>query len=168
MRKQRQTGMRSKEPSDLGTPQIAMRHTVTVESAGLRLGAVRLRVLNGCELDRLLAGEWIEADHHTAGLKLGWDIGRAGGCKSCFGSLEGGVSRGETTGGRVAYAVFRIAKAMQQVESGTNRKTARLVFSVASDEAKITSRAELSNLVSGLRILSGHYAARTSAPLSLV
>jgi predicted DNA-binding ribbon-helix-helix protein len=168
MRKQRQTGRRSKETSDLGTPEISLRRVVKVESASLRLGAVRLRVLNSCELDRLLAGEWIEADYHTAGLKLGWDISRAGGCRSCFGSLEGGLSRGGTTGGRVAYAVFRIAKAMQQVESRTNRKTARLVFSIASDETKITSRAELSNLVSGLRVLSGHYAARTSAPLSLV
>ena len=168
MRKQRQTGRRSKETSDLGTPEISLRRAVRIEAVGLRLGAVRLRVLSGCELDRLLTSECIEADHHTAGLKLGWDISRAGGCRSCFGSLEGGLSRGGTTGGRVAYAVFRIAKAMQQVESRTNRKTARLVFSIASDETKITSRAELSNLVSGMRVLSGHYASRTSAPLSLV
>jgi hypothetical protein len=168
MPKRRQIGKKSKETSDLGTPELSLRHAVKVEPVGPLMGAVRLRVLDGCELDRLLSGELIMPDQHNAGLKLGWDIGRAGGKKSCFSNFEGGLSKGGTVGGRVMFAVSRIASAIHQVQRKTNRKTARLVFTVASDEARVTSRAELLHLISGLKILSSYYAARTSVPLSLV
>jgi len=168
MRKRKQIGKKSKETSDLGTPELSLRHAVKIEPAGLNIGSVRLRVLDGCELDRLLASQLIMPDQHSAGLKLGWDIGRAGGKKSCFSTLEGGLSRGGTVGGRVMFAVSRIAKAIHQVQKRTDRRTARLVFTVASDEVKVTSRAELLHLISGLKILSSYYAARTSIPLSLV
>jgi len=167
MPKRKQTGKKSKVTSDLGTPELVLRHAVQVEPAGLHIGVVRLRVLDGCELDRLLARELIEADQHSAGLKLGWDIGRAGGTKSCFGTLEGGLSRGGTAGGRVMFAVFRIAKAMHQVQKRTDKETARLVYHVASDETKVTSPAAVSCLKTGLMILSSFYSARASFPLSL-
>jgi len=168
MPKRKQTGKKSKETSDLGTPELSLRHTVRLEAAGTHLGSVRLRVIDGCELDRLLAGEWIQSDQHSAGLKLGFDIDRCGGKKSCFSSLDGGLSRGGTVGGRVMYAAVRIARAMDQVQNGTDRKTARLVFAIASDEGKVTSRSELFKLMKGLTVLSHYYAARTRAPLSLV
>jgi len=168
MPKRKQIGKKSKATSDLGTPELALRHAVKVEPVGPQLGAVRLRVLDGCELDRLLTNALIMPDQHNAGLKLGWDIGRAGGKKSCFNALDGGLSRGGTTGGRVMFAVSRIAKAICQVQKRTNRGTARLVFNIASDETKVTSRAELLSLISGLKILSSYYAARASVPLSLV
>jgi len=168
MPKRKSTGKKSKETSDLGTPELSLHHAVKVEPVGPQLGAVRLRVLDGCELDRLLSSELIMPDQHSAGLKLGWDIDRAGGKKSCFNNFEGGLSRGGTAGGRVMFAVSRIAKAIHQVQSRTDRRTARLVFTVVSDEAKVTSRAELLHLISGLKILSIYYAARTSVPLSLV
>ena len=167
MPKRKQIGKKSKATSDLGTPELSLRHAVKVEPAGLGIGTVRLRVLDGCELDRLLANELIEPDQHSAGLKLGWDISRAGGKKSCFSALEGGLSRGGTAGGRVMFAVSRIAKAMHQVQRRTNKKTARLVFNVASDEVKVTSPAELTYLKTGLVVLSSFYSARASFPLSL-
>ena len=167
MLKRKPTGKKSKEVSDLGTPELSLRHAVRVETAGLHIGAVRLRVLDGCELDRLLSSKLIEPDQHSAGLKLGWDIGRAGGKKSCFSTLDGGLSRGGTAGGKVMFAVSRIVGAMHQVQKRTDRKTARLVFYVASDETEITSPAGLSCLKTGLAVLSSFYSARISFRLSL-
>ena len=172
MPKRKQIGKRSKAASkkqvpDLGTPELLLHRAVKVEPVGVGIGQVRLRVLDGCELDRLLARELIEADHHSAGVKLGWDIGRAGGAKSCFSVLEGGLLKGGTAGGRVLFAVSRIAKAMHQVQKRTDKKTARLVYHVASDETKVTSPADISCLKTGLVVLSSYYSARTSFPLSL-
>jgi len=167
MPKRKPTGKKSKATSDLGTPELSLRHAVKIEPAGLHIGAVRLRVLDGCELDRLLSSKLIEPDQHSAGLKLGWDITRAGSKKSCFSTLEGGMSKGGTAGGKVMFAVSRIAKAMHQVQKRTDRETARLVFSVASDETKVTSPAALSCLRTGLVVLSAFYSARATFPLSL-
>jgi len=167
MQKRKPTGKKSKTVSDLGTPELALHHAVQVEPAGLRIGTVRLRVLDGCELDRLLSSELIGPDQHSAGLKLGWDIGRAGGTKSCLSAFEGGLSRGGTAGGRVMFAVSRIAKAMHQVQKRTDKETARLVFHVASDETKVTSPAAVSCLKTGLTALSSFYSARASFPSSL-
>jgi len=77
------------------------------------------------------------------------------------------MSKGGTAGGKVMFAVSRIAKAMHQVQKRTDRETARLVFSVASDETKVTSPAALSCLRTGLVVLSAFYSARATFPLSL-
>lgn len=162
----RKTGKKRSETSDFGTPELQHHHAVVVEAAGLNVGRVRVRVTDGCELDRLLAGEYITNDEHTAGTKLSWDLDRAGGKRSCVASLTGPMGGGES-GGKFVYAIGRVSSAVRQLQVDVGRETVRLVISIIWDEAKISSDSQLAVLRSGLDSLSNYYAANRHVPTSL-
>ncbi len=64
-------------PTDLGTPDLARRRTLRLELTG-RGHAVRARVTDTCELDRLRSLERITSDQHSAGDTLTRQLHRAG------------------------------------------------------------------------------------------
>ena len=162
----KKTGKKRSETSDFGTPELRRQHQIVIEPAGLSIGRVRLRVTDGCELDRLLNSQLITGEQHSAGTRLGWDFDRAGGRRSCIATLIGSVGGGET-GGRVVYAIGRVTSAVRQLQIDIGREAGRLVILVVGDETKITSRTQLTCLTAGLNSLSKFYSSRTSAPLSL-
>ena len=59
-----------------------------------RTRSTRMRITDGCELDRLLFDDLINADQHWAGGKLAEAVVRVGGTKSCLANIE------RTSGGR--------------------------------------------------------------------
>jgi hypothetical protein len=162
----RKAGKKQKETSDFGTPELQQHHAVVVEAAGLNVGRVRIRVTDGCELDRLLAGEYITNDQHNAGTKLSWDLDRAGGKRSCIASLNGPMGGGES-GGKFVYAIGRVSSAVRQLQVDVGRETVRLVISIIWDEAKISSDSQLEVLRLGLNSLSNYYATNRHIPTSL-
>ena len=162
----RKTGKKRSETSDFGTPELQRHHAVVIEAAGLNVGRVRVRVTDGCELDRLLASQLITEEQHTAGTKLSWDLDRAGGKRSCIASLVGSIGGGEI-GGKFVYAIGRVSSAVRQLQSDVGRNTVRLVISVIWDESKIANQSQLRSLRSGLSSLSNYYAVNRHIPASL-
>lgn len=65
-----------REVTDTGTPEIARRHTVRLELTG-RGHAVRARVTDSSEIDRLYALSLITQDQHSAGETLARHLHRA-------------------------------------------------------------------------------------------
>lgn len=63
--------------TDTGTPELARRRTLRLELTG-RGHAVRARVTDTCELDRLRALERITSEQHSAGDTLARNLHRAG------------------------------------------------------------------------------------------
>ena len=72
----RKTGKKRSETSDFGTPELQHHHAVVVEAAGLNVGRVRVRVTDGCELDRLLASLTGPMGGGESGGKFVYAIGR--------------------------------------------------------------------------------------------
>jgi hypothetical protein len=119
-----------------------------------RTRATRMRITDGCELDRLLFADLITADQHWAGNKLAEAIARVGGTKSCLANIE------KTSGGgirdRNLGAVWRVAKAVRSVERREGREASRLLLDLALDLIKI--REEQAPLIrSCLDALGSHY-----------
>ena len=100
-----------------------------------RTRATRMRITDGCELDRLLFADLITADQHWAGSKLAEATVRAGGTKSCLANIE------RTSGGggsdRRVGAVWQLTKAMRSVERGEGKEASRLLLDVALDLIRI-------------------------------
>ena len=119
-----------------------------------RTRATRIRITDGCELDRLLFGDLITADQHWAGGKLAEAVVRAGGTKSCLANIE------RTSGGRGSDrrigAVWRVARAMRSVERREGKRASRLLLDVAMDLIKIR-KAEAPLIRSCLDALGHHY-----------
>jgi len=165
MKKKRPTGKKSNKHSDFGSPELRQHFTTVVESTGPVVGRHRLRVVDGCELDRLFYRELISADQHSAGLRLGGDFIRAG-CKAS--SLEpSDTSKGGVSGGRFLFAVQRIAKAMSFIKREIDYSHAKLAMAVAANERQIASRKEIAKLGRALDVLCSHYARHSFVPHSL-
>lgn len=165
-KKQKKIGKKPFETSDFGTPELRRHHQLVVEPASLHVGSVRVRVTDGCELDRLLSSQLITEGQHSAGTRLGWDFDRAGGRNSCVATLVGNMGGGET-GGRFVYAIGRVTSAVRQLQVDIGRGAVRLVILVVGDETKITNQKQLHYLTAGLDSLSKFYSSRTLVPLSL-
>ena len=119
-----------------------------------RTRSTRMRITDGCELDRLLFDDLIDADQHWAGGKLAEAVVRAGGTKSCLANIE------RTSGGRGSdhkiEAVWRVARAMRSVERREGKRASRLLLDVAMDLIKIRE-AEAPLIRSCLDALGNHY-----------
>ena len=119
-----------------------------------RTRATRMRIIDGCELDRLLFTDLITADQHWAGSKLAEATVRAGGTKSCLANIE--RTSGGGGGDRRVGAVWQLARAMRSVEQGEGKEASRLLLDVALDLIKI--RGDQAPLIrSCLDALSFHY-----------
>ena len=100
-----------------------------------RTRATRIRITDGCELDRLLFEDMITADQHWAGGKLAEAVVRAGGTKSCLANIER-TSGGKGNDRRVG-AVWRVARAVRSVERREGKQASRLLLDLALDLIKI-------------------------------
>ena len=96
-----------------------------------RTRATRIRITDGCELDRLLFEDMITADQHWAGGKLAEAVVRAGGTKSCLANIER-TSGGKGNDRRVG-AVWRVARAVRSVERREGKQASRLLLDLARD-----------------------------------
>ena len=163
--KPKKTGQNYQKSCDFGTLELSLRHTTRLEPLGPRLGGVRIRVLNGNELDRLFHAGNIDNNQHNAGLKLGGDVSRASGSSGWLASLTGATQKGGMSGGRFLFAVHRISKAMRHVQKEKGREIARILMRVVADQMVIENKTQLSALEGGLDALSFFYS--QSAPSSL-
>tara|TARA_R110002020_G_scaffold110945_8_gene256260 strand:- start:223 stop:726 length:504 start_codon:yes stop_codon:yes gene_type:complete len=166
MKKKKPTGKKSKKASDFGNPELRNHYQTVIETSGSGVGQHRLRVVDGCELDRLLYGNLITPDQHNAGIRLGGDVSRAG-CKTNWLAAMNSTGKGGVSGGRFLFAAKRISKAMASVQKECDRVTARLMMSVACDEVTINGPAQLTRLVIGLDALSEHYSSQSFVPTTL-
>ena len=119
-----------------------------------RTRATRMRITDGCELDRLLFEDMITADQHWAGGKLAEAVVRAGGTKSCLANIER-TSGGKGNDRRVG-AVWRVARAVRSVERREGKQASRLLLDLALDLIKIRE-AQAPLIRSCLDALANHY-----------
>ena len=140
--------------TDHGPDERRAHNTMRMELIDPRTRSTRMRITDGCELDRLLFGHLITADQHWAGGKLAEAAVRAGGTKSCLANIE------RTSGGRGSDhkigAVWRVARAMRSVEGREGKRASRLLLDLALDLIKIRE-AEAPLIRSCLDALGNHY-----------
>jgi hypothetical protein len=140
--------------TDHGTEERRAHNATRLELIDPRTRTTRLRVTDGCELDRLLFDDVITADQHWAGGKLAEAVVRAGGTKGCLANTERTSSGGIRD--RNLGAVWHIAKAMRSVERREGKAASRLLLNVALDLVEV--REEQAPLVrSCLNALANHY-----------
>ena len=140
--------------TDHGPDERRAHNTTRVELIDPRTRATRIRITDGCELDRLLFEDMITEDQHWAGGKLAEAVVRAGGTKSCLANIE------RTSGGRGndrrVGAVWRVARAMRSVERREGKQASRLLLDLALDLIKIRE-AQAPLIRSCLDTLGNHY-----------
>jgi len=166
MPKRERTGKRRACPSDLGTPELWRRREVRVEPLGPQLGGgVRGRVVDGCELDRLLMASSISNEQHEAGIRAERDFSRASGGSNALAALiGGGVSQRGVPGARFLFAVRKISEATAHVMYETGREPTRLLVSVVTDTSRIKTPRQLDALRLALDALCDHYRGRIRPP----
>jgi hypothetical protein len=166
MPKHKKNGETRASPFDLGTPELGRRREIRVEPLGPQLGgAVRGRVVDGCELDRLLGASSISHEQHEAGIRAERDFSRAGGGSNPLAALVGGGSsqRG-VPGARFLFAVKKISEATAHVMYETGRQPTRLLISVVTDTGRIKTPRQLSSLRLALDALCDFYRGRLRPP----
>ena len=166
MPNQKKSGKPKPSPSDLGTPELWRQREIRVEPLGPQLGgAVRGRVVDGCELDRLLSAKSISTEQHEAGIRVERDFSRAAGGSNALAALVGGgpTQRG-MPGARVVFAVRKISEATSHVIHETGRGRARLLISVVTDTSRIKTPRQLAALRLALDALGNFYRRRTETP----
>jgi len=140
--------------TDHGPDERRAHNTTRVELIDPRTRATRIRITDGCELDRLLFEDMITEDQHWAGGKLAEAVVRAGGTKSCLANIER-TSGGKGNDRRVG-AVWRVARAVRSVERREGKQASRLLLDLALDLIKIRE-AEAPLIRSCLDTLGNHY-----------
>jgi hypothetical protein len=155
VRKQaRKSGKMTPGSTDHGTEERRAHNATRLELIDPRTRTTRLRITDGCELDRLLFDDVITADQHWAGGKLAEAVVQAGGTKGCLANVErtsGGGLRDRNLG-----AVWRVARAMQSVERREGKPASRLLLDLAFDLIKIRE-AQAPLIRSCLDALANHY-----------
>ena len=140
--------------TDHGPDERRAHNATRVELIDPRTRATRIRITDGCELDRLLFEDMITADQHWAGGKLAEAVGRAGGTKSCLANIE------KTSGGglrdRNLGAVWRVARAMRSVERREGKQGSRMLLDLVLDLIKIRE-VQAPLIRSCLDALGSHY-----------
>jgi hypothetical protein len=166
MPKHKKNGETRASPSDLGTPELGRRHMIRVEPLGPQLGGgVRGRVVDGCELDRLLMASSISNEQHQAGIRAERDFSRAGGGSNALSALVGGgPTQKGMPGARFLFAVRKISEATAHVMYETGREPTRLLVSVVTDTSRIKTPRQLAALRLALDALCDFYRGRIRPP----
>ena len=152
----RKSGKMTPGPTDTdhGPDERRAHNATRVELIDPRTRATRIRITDGCELDRLLFEDMITADQHWAGGKLAEAVVRAGGTKSCLANIER-TSGGKGNDRRVG-AVWRVARAVRSVERREGKQASRMLLDLALDLIKIRE-AQAPLIRSCLDALGNHY-----------
>tara|TARA_R100001143_G_scaffold41018_1_gene37301 strand:+ start:876 stop:1388 length:513 start_codon:yes stop_codon:yes gene_type:complete len=168
MSKRKTTGQ-TKQPSDFGTPEIGLRHTIRIEPAEKNLGRVRARVIDGNVLDKLFLANKIDNNQLNAGIKIGGDFAKAGTKGGWLSAMMGPTSKGGMAGGRFLFAATRISEAMDFVQKSSGRGAARVLIKTVTDEIDYLhlNQDKIAMLISALDSLSSYYESKSSFPSSL-
>lgn len=103
------TKAKPRDVSDYGTPELHARHRVRVEKADKR--RLRVRIVDGTALDRLLLREQITVPQHSAGVAYAGEVERAG-----INSMPGMNLNSTTRGPRTSLS-NRQAEAIHAINS---------------------------------------------------
>lgn len=143
------------QPSDYGTADIARHQIVRPELTG-HGHAVRSRVKDGCELDRLALKGVINALQHSAGSSFARDLhgARLLGMKTThFGQTGGGT----TQTGTEATALDRVGDAIRQLDHTVGSATRRVTVDVCLSLGQVIGAEAVQTLRAGLDELLLHY-----------
>lgn len=148
--------------ADYGSDNLARHHVVKPELTG-RGHAVRTRVKDGCELDRLAMKGWINPYQHSAGASLSRDLhgARLLGVKTTsFGqSISGG-----TPGDAQATAMDRVGDAIRKLDWTVGEPIRLLTVNACLSLVELSALDDLLAVRQGLDALVHHYD-RRPAPL---
>ena len=166
MQKHAKAGKTKTPPSDLGTPELWRQREIRVEPIGPQLGgAVRGRVVDGCELDRLLGAKSISTEQHEAGIRAERDFSRAAGGSNALAALVGGgPTQKGMPGARFLFAVRKISEATAHVIHETGREPTRILVSVVTDTSRIQTPRQLAALRLALDALCDFYRGQFRPP----
>ena len=144
------------EPSDYGNVNLAHHHAVRLERISPNSGRLRLRVLDGSQLDKLLHQNKISIEQHFSGEKFGGDVQSVEGSSSCLANLTRLQVGGDQASNRFVGALGRVVDAMRALEANTKRGTPDLIISVALNIITIDDDL-LPHFRTGLDALGEHY-----------
>tara|TARA_R100001143_G_C3286119_1_gene99008 strand:- start:72 stop:590 length:519 start_codon:yes stop_codon:yes gene_type:complete len=152
------------EASDYGNPSLIHHHAVRLEQIRPSGGRLRLRILDGSELDRLLHEDRISIEQHFSGEKFEGDVQSMKGGSSCLANLTRVQTGGNQASNRLMGTLGKVVDAMRIMEKNTERGTADLVMGVALNIVQINDDL-LPYLTKGLDALGQHYSvARWMSP----
>lgn len=143
-------------PSDYGTAELAKRHRTRVEFTGKGY-AVRVRVLDGCEIDRLLhTGRLTQIEHNLAEKFMG--LAHRGGLialKATQLGLPGGGNKDpQPISQHKAMAQRRMNRIINWLDRKVGREARSLLWNVVVEDYRVESLGSLALLQDALRGLS--------------
>ena len=158
MKKQNKKNLKrlKSEPSDYGNVNLAHHHAVRLERISPNSGRLRLRVLDGSQLDKLLHQNKISIEQHFSGEKFGGDVQSVEGGSSCLANLTRLQVGGDQASNRFVGALGRVVDAMRALEANTKRGTPDLIIGVALNIIRIDDDL-LPHFRTGLDALGEHY-----------
>jgi len=158
MRKQNKKNLKQlkSEPSDYGNVNLTHHRAVRLEQINPYSGRLRLRVLDGSQLDRLLNQDKISIEQHFSGEKFGGDVQSVEGSSSCLANLTRLQVGGDQASERFIGALGKVVDAMRALEKSTKRGTPDLIIGVMLNTIEIDDDL-LPHFKKGLDALSEHY-----------
>lgn len=158
MKKQNKKNLKrlKSKPSDYGNVNLTHHRVVRLEQISPNSGRLRLRVLDGSQLDKLLHQDKITIEQHFAGEKFGGDVQSVEGSSSCLANLTRLQVGGEQASNRFIGALGKVVDAMRVLEENTKRGTPDLIIGVALNIITIDDDL-LPHFRKGLDALSEHY-----------
>jgi hypothetical protein len=154
----------SSTPTDLGSARLAHQRKLRLELTG-RGHAVRARVVDGCELDRLRALERITSDQHSAGDTLARALHRAGMLGTATSTLIR-VAR-TSASGRDSHtdALAQVSSAITYLDWHVGTDARAALLAVLLEDARPRTRAALDLVRAALdALLLGHGPRNRAAP----
>lgn len=154
------------EPADYGTREIAKRQAVQPELTG-RGHAVRMRVLDGNELDRLRLKKLITELQHSAGRTFERDLHGA----KLLGMATVNFSGGGGGGGHItdahADAFGRVGDAIRYVDDAVGVAVRMVVMNICLSLVSARTTETIMDAQTGLTALLNFYEPRASGSTSL-
>ena len=144
------------EPSDYGNVNLTHHRVVRLEQVHANSGRLRLRVLDGSQLDKLLHQDKISVEQHFSGEKFGGDVQSVEGSSSCLANLTRLQVGGDQASDRFIGALGKVVDAMRALEKSTKRGTPDLVIGAVLNTIEIDDDL-LPHFKQGLDALSEHY-----------
>lgn len=146
-----------RQPLDLGTPELH-KHRKALPEMASDGPYFRLRIMDGCEMDRLLMAERISADEYCTLERLASDLFRA-----CLTGLRAQSYEPHVSGGdnqnlseSAATKRVRVNEIICHLDSEVGERIRKLVVGVAGDEVEIKPSNDPS-LHRGIEALFGYY-----------
>ena len=143
--------------------------TFVAESFSEKAGELRIRRVDGTELDRLLLGKKLSPSHHLIGsefVELLWRAQLVGSRGTNY-SAPSVVYGERSISSRQAVAFRTAGQAIEYLKKKGGDHVKNLVLDVALDARSVTNGRELTQLVTGLEILARFFSEKIGAKLLL-